>query len=67
MRMNRIVIASLSIVALCTSWPALAQQKIKLQVAGNLLATGLIQKNREQPFLETLAQTTGLPIDGRSR
>jgi len=63
MRMNRIVIASLSIVALCTSWPALAQQKIKLQVAGNLLATGLIQKNREQPFFETLAQTTGLPID----
>ena len=63
MRMNRIVIASLSIVALCASWPALAQQKIKLQVAGNLLATGLIQKNKEQPFFETLAQTTGLPID----
>jgi TRAP-type C4-dicarboxylate transport system substrate-binding protein len=40
-----------------------AQQTIKLQVAGNLLATGLIQKNKEQPFFEALAQTTGLPID----
>lgn len=43
--------------------PAAAQQPIKLQVAGNLLATGLIQKNKEQPFFETLAKTTGLPIE----
>jgi TRAP-type C4-dicarboxylate transport system substrate-binding protein len=43
--------------------PASAQQPIKLQVAGNLLATGLIQKNKEQPFFETLAKTTGLPIE----
>ena len=44
--------------------PALAQQlPIKLQVAGNLLATGLILKNKEQPFFENLAKTTGLPID----
>jgi TRAP-type transport system periplasmic protein len=44
--------------------PALAQQApIKLQVAGNLLATGLILKNKEQPFFENLAKTTGLPIE----
>ena len=43
--------------------PAAAQQPVKLQVAGNLLATGLIQKNKEQPFFEQLAKTTGLPIE----
>ena len=32
------------------------------KVIGQLLATGLIQKNKEQPFFETLAQKTGLPI-----
>jgi TRAP-type C4-dicarboxylate transport system substrate-binding protein len=40
-----------------------AQEKIKLKVMGLPLATGLIQKNKEQPFFETLAQKTGLPID----
>lgn len=40
-----------------------AQEKIKLKVMGLPLATGLIQKNREQPFFETLAQKTGLPIE----
>ena len=64
MRMLKTATALLAMVALGASWPALAQQqKIKLQVAGNLLATGLIQKNKEQPFFESLAQTTGLPID----
>ena len=43
--------------------PALAQDKIKLKVIGQPLATGLIQKNKEQPFFETLAQKSGLPID----
>jgi TRAP-type C4-dicarboxylate transport system substrate-binding protein len=43
--------------------PAWAQQPIKLRVAGNLLATGLIQKNKEQPFFENLAKTTGLPLE----
>ncbi len=38
-------------------------EPIKLRVAGNLLATGLIQQNKEQPFFETLAKTTGLPLD----
>lgn len=40
-----------------------SQQTIKLRVAGNLLATGLIQQNKEQPFFESLAKTTGLPLD----
>ena len=42
---------------------AQAQEKIKLKVMGQPLATGLIQKNKEQPFFETLAQKTGLPIE----
>jgi TRAP-type C4-dicarboxylate transport system substrate-binding protein len=43
--------------------PALAQDKIKLKVIGQPLATGLIQKNKEQPFFEALAQKSGLPIE----
>jgi TRAP-type C4-dicarboxylate transport system substrate-binding protein len=42
---------------------ATAQERIKLKVIGQPLATGLIQKNKEQPFFETLAQKTGLPIE----
>ncbi len=42
--------------------PALAQEKLTFKVIGQPLATGLIQKNKEQPFFETLAQKTGLPI-----
>lgn len=37
-------------------------EDIPLRVAGNLLATGLIQQNKEQPFFENLAKTTGLPL-----
>jgi TRAP-type C4-dicarboxylate transport system substrate-binding protein len=58
---HRIPLAFALAVALTA--PAAAQQKIKLQVAGNLLATGLILKNKEQPFFENLEKTTGLPID----
>jgi len=39
-----------------------AQDTIHLKVAGNLLATGLIQQEKEQPFFESLAETSGLPI-----
>jgi TRAP-type transport system periplasmic protein len=38
-------------------------QNTKLRVAGNLVATGLIQQNKEQPFFENFAKNTGLPID----
>jgi TRAP-type C4-dicarboxylate transport system substrate-binding protein len=40
-----------------------AQEPIKLRVAGNLLATGLIQQKKEEPFFQNLAKTTGLPLD----
>ena len=40
-----------------------AQDRIKLKAIGQPLATGLIQKNKEQPFFENFAAKTGLPID----
>jgi TRAP-type C4-dicarboxylate transport system substrate-binding protein len=42
--------------------PQAQEQTVKLRVAGNLLATGLIQQHKEQPFFENLAKTTGLPL-----
>ncbi|WP_296337271.1 TRAP transporter substrate-binding protein [Reyranella sp.] len=57
------VASSLALGLALLTGPAAAQQPIKLQVAGNLLATGLIQKNKEQPFFEQLAKSTGLPIE----
>ncbi len=47
--------------ALCA--PALAQDRTKLRVMGMPLATGKIQKDKEQPFFENFAKETGLPID----
>jgi TRAP-type transport system periplasmic protein len=55
--------AAAFLIAATLALPAAAQQPIKLRVAGNLLATGLIQKNKEQPFFENFAKNTGLPID----
>jgi TRAP-type C4-dicarboxylate transport system substrate-binding protein len=40
-----------------------AQEKIKLRIMGMPLATGNIQKNKEQPFFEAMAAKTGLPIE----
>ncbi len=40
-----------------------AQERLKMKAIGQPLATGLIQKNKEQPFFENFAQRTGLPID----
>ena len=52
------------LIAAALAAPAWAQdQPIKIRAAGNLLATGLIQKNREQPFFENLAKHTGLPVE----
>lgn len=42
---------------------ASAQEKIKLRIMGMPLATGNIQKNKEQPFFEAMAAKTGLPIE----
>jgi TRAP-type transport system periplasmic protein len=50
-------------VAATLGTPALAQEHIKFKAIGQPLATGLIQKNKEQPFFENFAKNTGLPID----
>jgi TRAP-type transport system periplasmic protein len=50
-------------VAFAFSTAAYAQESIKIRVAGNLLATGLIQQQKEQPFFENLAKATGLPLE----
>ncbi len=42
---------------------AWAQDRISFKAIGQPLATGLIQKNKEQPFFEQFAARTGLPID----
>ena len=59
--MKRLLAAALLFAAF--SPLAHAQDKIRIKVIGQPLATGLIQKNKEQPFFETLAQKTGLPIE----
>lgn len=41
---------------------SLAQDQHKFKVIGQPLVTGLIQKNKEQPFFENFATRTGLPI-----
>ena len=55
--------AATAVIALAIAAPAAAQQPIKLRVAGNLLATGLIQQKKEQPFFENMAKITGLPVE----
>jgi len=54
---------ALAVAALTVAFAAPAQDKIKLKAIGQPLATGLIQKNKEQPFFENFAARTGLPID----
>jgi TRAP-type C4-dicarboxylate transport system substrate-binding protein len=58
----RTSVISVLVAAALAAAPAFAQDKITLKVLGQPLATGLIQKNKEQPFFESLAQKTGLPI-----
>jgi TRAP-type C4-dicarboxylate transport system substrate-binding protein len=43
--------------------PATAQEKIRLKMIGQPLATGLIQKNKEQPYFEAFAQKAGIPVE----
>lgn len=58
--MRNILVAT---AALAFSAAAYAQEPVKLRVAGNLLATGLIQQNKEQPFFENLAKISSLPLE----
>ena len=55
-----LTVAAIGLAILTT--PA-AADTIKLKVLGQPLATGLIQKNVEQPFFENLAAVSGLPIE----
>lgn len=38
-------------------------QPIKLRVAGNFVAAGLLQQQKEQPFFENFAKASGLPVE----
>lgn len=40
-----------------------AQEPVKLRIMGMPLATGNIQKNREQPFFENMAARVGFPVE----
>jgi hypothetical protein len=43
--------------------PLARADNLHFKAIGQPLATGLIQKNKEQPFFEHFAERTGLPID----
>ncbi|MFY7940660.1 MAG: TRAP transporter substrate-binding protein [Burkholderiaceae bacterium] len=60
--MKRSLTAALCAVLIGTT-PAIAQDKIKFKVVGQPIAGGMIQKHKEQPFFETLAQKSGLPLE----
>lgn len=62
MKLLRLIAAAFAVAALAGA-PAQAQDRIKFKAIGQPLATGLIQKNKEQPFFENFAKNTGLPID----
>lgn len=55
--------AVLAISLLGGSQTALAQEPIKLRVAGNLISTGLILEKKEQPFFVDFAKNSGLPVE----
>jgi TRAP-type C4-dicarboxylate transport system substrate-binding protein len=57
------LIAAACVALAITAAPAHADDRLKFKVVGQPLATGLIQKNKEQPFFEKFAERTGLPID----
>ncbi len=54
---------ALTAAALALAFGAAQAQNLKLRAAGNLVATGLIQQTKEQPFFENFAKNTGTPID----
>ncbi len=60
--MKKLLIIS-AIVGLTMSSNPASAETIKLKVLGQPLATGLIQKNREQPFFETFAEKSGLTVE----
>jgi TRAP-type C4-dicarboxylate transport system substrate-binding protein len=64
MKSKKLLMSLLGAAVLSTVlFPAQAQERLKFKAIGQPLATGLIQKNKEQPFFENFAARTGLPID----
>lgn len=59
--MKRLTVALVASSFIAASSFAMAAEK-SLNVLGQPLATGLIQKNKEQPFFENFAENTGLDI-----
>ncbi|HSV80705.1 MAG TPA: TRAP transporter substrate-binding protein [Ramlibacter sp.] len=49
--------------ALALAAGAINAQTVKLRVAGNFVAAGLIQQQKEQPFFENFAKVSGAPIE----
>lgn len=60
--MKKLLISTAIAGLMLASVPANADT-IKLKVLGQPLSTGLIQKNQEQPFFESFAKKSGLPIE----
>jgi TRAP-type transport system periplasmic protein len=56
-------LASVAALGIGLAAGAAQAETITLKVMGQPLATGLIQKNKEQVFFETLAETSGLDVD----
>ena len=52
-------LAPLALSSIVLAMPTTQAQNITMKVIGQPLATGNIQKNREQPFFEQLAAKTG--------
>jgi TRAP-type transport system periplasmic protein len=57
------ILASALTAILASSGSAQAQEPVKLRIMGMPLATGNIQKNREQPFFENMSARVGFPIE----
>ena len=60
--MNKFTIGVVTLGLLASASLAYAAETT-LNVLGQPLATGLIQKNKEQPFFENFAENTGLDIE----
>jgi len=52
-----------AVAALALAFGSAQAQNLKLRAAGNLVATGLIQQQKEQPFFDNFAKNTGTTID----
>ena len=62
---KRAALAALLALGLGTAWVTL--DRVAMDVVGQPSSTGAIQSQLEKPFFETLAATTGLPLDVRYR